>query len=121
MAISERDELSIPPAVWNQSCSEEDMASLSMLITDWKPIAPHLGLDAADEEEIVERDPRSVGAQKIAMLRKWKQKKGTAATYKKLCDVFKKCSRQDLVEKIEKQLQEQDATNSSTGIIITYV
>ena len=119
MAISKTlEELSIPSALWNRSFSEEDMASLSMLITDWKAIAPHLGLTEADEEGIIQSG--SVDVQRIAMLRKWKQKKGTAAcTYKKLCDVFKKCNRQDLVEEIEKLLQE--ATNSSTGIIITYV
>ena len=47
------------------------------------------------------------------MLRKWKQKLGSKATYKRLAKAFEKCKRQDLVGKI-KELLAEDSSNSSS-------
>ena len=63
----------LQPAAWNQPCSEEHLAEIAMLITDWRAVSPFLGLTEADEIAILE-STHSVPARKMAMLRKWKQK-----------------------------------------------
>ena len=62
-------------------CSEQHLAEIALWIVEWKEVSPFLGLTEAEEHEIV----GSVRSQKIAMLRKWKQKQGSKATYKRLC------------------------------------
>ena len=107
-------------ALLQQQCSDEHLVSLSMLVSDWTAISPHLGLTRIDEEDIIEYAPRSVATQRIAMLRKWREKNGAAATYKKLCDVFRKCERQDLVDKI-RLLLTSAWTCRSIGILNLHV
>ena len=48
------------------------------------------------------------------MLRKWKQKLGSKATYKRLAKAFEKCKRQDLVDKIRELLTVADDSSSSS-------
>ena len=95
---------------WDQPCAEEHLALISMSITDWRALSPFLGLTEAEEMDILGANPHSVLAQKIAMLRKWKQKKGIrGATYNQLCRVFRLCRLIDLEDEM-KQIVE---TNSS--------
>ena len=82
------DATALQPAGWNQPCSEEHLAEISLLITDWRALSPFLGLTEAEEIAILGSNPHSVPAQKITMLRKWKQKRGANGTYKRLCRVF---------------------------------
>ena len=49
----------------------------------------------------------------MAMLRKWKQKRGKKATYKRLCQAFSDCSFCDLEEKVVQLLTERLSTSSS--------
>ena len=78
------------PADWYNPCSDEHLADISLLIADWRAVSPFLGLTEAEEIAILE-STHSVPARKMAMLRKWKQKRGEKATYKRLCRVFRKC------------------------------
>ena len=87
---------------WDEQCSDQHLYRISQLIAEWREIAPALGLTETDEENIVGKAPFSVPAQRIAMLRMWKRKNGAASTYRKLADVFSKCDRQNLVDKIGK-------------------
>ena len=105
------DTAALPPAGWNQQCSEEHLAETAMLITDWRAVSPFLGLTEADEIAILE-STHSVSARKIAMLRKWKQKRGAKATYKRLCRVFGKCGSRALQEKITKLLVAESNSSS---------
>ena len=101
------------PAMWKQPCSEKHLHVISQGIAQWQNIAPYLGLTEADEVDIVGSPaPRSVPAQRLAMLRKWKQKLGSKATYKKLSKAFRSCGRQDLVDKISELLTEDDSSSS---------
>ena len=50
------------------------------------------------------------------MLRKWKQKRGTKATYKRLCRAFDSCERADLVDKVEQLLAENNSSSDEEGI-----
>ena len=104
-------------ALWNNSCSDEHLHQISQLIAEWKEVAPALGLTQPDEADITGYAPFSVPAQRLHMLRMWRQKNGTAATYRRLADVFKNCARQDLVDKISELVsaaqQESNITTSS--------
>ena len=86
----------------SKGCSDEHLYRISQLIVDWKEVAPELGLAQHDEADILQYAPFSVSArdQSLYMLRKWRQKYGTAATYQRLSDAFRNCARQDLVDKI---------------------
>ena len=89
------------------------MAKISVWIIDWREISPFLGLTAADEREILGAvPPLSVRSQKIAMFRLWKEKRGTKATYERLCRAFKECEMLDLEEKVQKLLVESSSSSS---------
>ena len=94
---------------WNQPCTEEHLAQITVWIADWRALSPFLGLTEAEEIAILETT-HSVPARKMAMLRKWKQRKGRAATYNQLCRVFRTCELFDLEDKMKQILAE---TNSS--------
>ena len=97
----------------NKPCSEKHLAKIALSISvDWREISPFLDLTEADEQEILGAvPPLSVRSQKIAMLRLWKKRQGTNATYERLCQVFSECEMSDLVEKVRKLLTE--SSNSS--------
>ena len=104
-------------SLWNKLCSDEHLHQISQLIAEWREVAPALGLTQPDEVEITGYAPLSVPVQRLHMLRMWRQKNGTAATYRKLADAFRNCARQDLVDKIRELVsagqQESNVTTSS--------
>ena len=102
-------------AGWNQPCSEDHLAVISDAIADWRAVSPFLGLTEAEEIAILGSNPHSVAAQKIAMLRKWKQNHGAKANYKRLCRVFDCCKRADLVDKIKQLLAESNSSSDEEG------
>ena len=73
---------------WNEQCTDIHLALIGRSIVDWREIAPFLGLTEAEEIAILGSNPHSVPAQKMAMLRKWRQKKGVEATYNQLYQLF---------------------------------
>ena len=110
MAESPRE--SQHPACWKQPCSDEHLAKIATWITDWRAVSPFLGLTEAEEITILE-STHSVPARKMAMLRKWKQKRGAKATYKRLCQAFSDCSFCDLEEKVIELLTKCSSSSSS--------
>ena len=110
-STSQRTSLALPPAA-HGLCSEQHLAEISKNIVDWRFVSPYLGLTEADEFAILGANPHSVPAQRIAMLRKWKQKQGTKATYKRLCKVFRKCGSRDLEEKVTELLLAESSSSS---------
>ena len=96
----------------NQTCSEEHLAKIAMLIADWRAVSPFLGLTEAEEIAILGASLHSVPAQKIAMLRKWKLKRGAKATYKRLCRIFRDCGLRDLEEKVTKLVVAESSSSS---------
>ena len=101
----------LQPAGWNQPCSDEHLAKTAILITDWRAVSPFLGLTEAEEIAILE-STHSAPARKMAMLRKWKQKRGARATYKRLCRVFRDCGLRDLEEKVIELLVAESSSSS---------
>ena len=105
-------ESQLPATGWKQPCSEEHLAQIATWVTDWRAVSPFLGQTEADESTILE-STHSVPARKMAMLRKWKQKRGAKATYKRLCQAFRKCGLRDLEEKVIKLLTKRFSSSSS--------
>ena len=95
----------------NKLCSDSHLVLIANSIADWRTVSPCLGLTEAEENAILGSSPYSVPAQKIAMLRKWKQKRGAKATYNRLCHVFDKCNRDDLVENVKRILAESSSSS----------
>ena len=93
----------------DKTCSDSHLARIADSIVDWRAVSPYLDLTEAEENAILGSSPHSVPAQKIAMLRKWKQKRGAKATYKKLCNALHE--RSDLVEKIKSTLTENNSSS----------
>ena len=88
----------------NQVCTEENLAQIAIWIIDWRRVSPFLGLTEAEEKAIQESNALSIPNQKVAMLRKWKQKQGLDATYKRLCRAFRNCGLGHLQEMLKKHL-----------------
>ena len=97
---------------WNKRCSEKHLATIAGFIADWRAVSPRLGLTEAEEMAILE-STHSVPARKMAMMRKWKQKHGAEATYKRLCQVFEDCQKADLVDKIKDLLAKRNGSSAS--------
>ena len=102
----------IPLEKLDQPCRHGHLSNIALSITKWKSIAPSLGLTEAEEENI-EKDCGENETQKIGMLRKWKERFGRKATYRKLAKVFWELGRTDLVEKMRELLQTESKTSSS--------
>ena len=101
----------------DRPCSDEHLPQIAALIADWRAVSPFLGLLEADEIAILGSNPHSVPAQKIAMLRKWKQKLGgSAATYKRLCQAFRKCGLIDLEEKVMLMVTGSYTTDNTSSV-----
>ena len=88
------------PSFWTQPCTDQHLWRMSQLISDWREMAPALGLTRTDEMNIMEYAPHSLPAQRVEMLRTWRHKLGTSATYSRLADVFSQCGKQNLVDAI---------------------
>ena len=101
----------------DRPCSDEHLPQIAALIADWRAVSPFLGLLEADEIAILGSNPHSVPAQKIAMLRKWKQNLGgRAATYKRLCQVFRTCGLIDLEEKVMQMVTGSYTTDNTSSV-----
>ena len=107
-----RDISDLADVAMNKTCSVKHLAKISIWIKEWRDIAPFLDLTEAEEHEILGSAPHSVRLQKKAMLRLWKEKRGTKATYKRLCRAFRDCEMLDLEEKVEKLLAESSSSSS---------
>ena len=101
-------------AGWSKLCTEAHLAVIGDSIADWRAVSPFLGLTEVEEIAILE-STHSVPARKIAMLRKWKQKLGAKATYKRLCQALTNGKRIDLVEKVKQLLTESISSSDEEG------
>ena len=90
----------VPPERLDQPCTQEHLIEIAPSVIQWQTVAPFLGLTEGDEEAIVTRNPNNVNAQKIAMLRTWKERFGSIATYRKLAEAFWKVGKTDLAERV---------------------
>ena len=92
----------VPPERLDQPCTDKHLNELALSVTEWHSIAPFLGVD---QEAIQVRNPHDVKAQKMAMLRMWKERLGSTATYRRLAEVFWKVEKTILVEEVRSLLE----------------
>ena len=112
----------VAPEKLDQLCRDDHLSEIALSLTDWQSMAPFLGLTEGEEREI-EEDSRPAKRRKVAMLRRWKEKYGKKATYRKLAKVFWKLERIDLVEELCEILSEcshSDNDASSGGTLTSY-
>ena len=87
----------IPARELDQSCTDENLREVSLVVTKWQTIAPFLGLKEQDEEVIQEYP---VGRRRLQMLTMWKERFGSTATYRRLIEAFDRIGRRDLVDRV---------------------
>ena len=79
--------------------SRDHQNKIALSVTDWRSIAPFLGLEETDEEDI-EAMYSTIKTKNIAMLRKWKHLHGSSATYRRLLGAFWDVGRIDLIDEL---------------------
>ena len=79
--------------------SRDHQNKIALSVTDWRSIAPLLGLEETHEEDI-KVSYSTVKTRNIAMLRKWKHLHGSSATYRRLLGAFWDVERIDLIDKL---------------------
>ena len=104
----------VAPGKLDQPCRDDHLSEIALSLTDWQSMAPFLGLTEVDEEEITSRYPNQLLAQKIAMLRKWRQNLGEGATYRELTKVFYQLGKLGLVEQACCSLNSSSETTVSS-------
>ena len=116
-AMAELDELtkSVTRQKLNKPCADKHLLEIALSISNWRSIAPFLGLRETCVRSIVCENPEDLLAQTIAMLRRWREQCGRKATYRKLAKVFWKLQRSDLVAKLAELLtSESESSNSGS-------
>ena len=101
----------VPPEKLDEPCKDEHLCEMALYITDWQSIAPFLGLTEAEESDI-EKNYDKAMVQKIKMLRKWREKLGRQATYRKLANVFTKLKHANLVEELCDLIWQRQSSSS---------
>ena len=77
------------PELLDTPVSDLHLAQIASNIRNWEEVAPFLGLTDAEEEEI-RQDNKEYGVQKRKALQRWREKKGSNATYQELRDALKR-------------------------------
>ena len=109
----------IPAEKMDQPSKDEDLCEIALAITDWQSMAPFLGLTEAQESEIKE-DSDNARVKKIKMLRKWRNKLGEKATYRKLAEILLKLGETGAAENLCKLLQSSTPEGASRNVRCHY-
>ena len=105
----------IDPSRLSQPCKDHHLSEVALHITEWRCIAPFLRLTEVDDKEIRTKCPQELIAQNMAMLRKWREKRGHKATYQELAKVFWKLDKLSLVEEVCEILKNECSSSESEG------
>ncbi len=105
----------VPPGKLGRPCTDIHLCEIALHVTDWKLIAPFLGLSQAEIEAITMNEGKAE-TQRSAMLRKWREKSGRKATYRRLTKVFYKQQRADLVDVICKLFSDASSSSSEESV-----
>ena len=102
----------------NHLVNRDHQNKIALSITNWRSIAPFLGLEETDEEDI-EASYSTVKTRNIAMLRKWKHLHGSSATYRRLLGAFWDVERIDLIDKLLEMLAADTPPTPTKGKVET--
>ena len=113
--VPKLDELlqDVPTETLDQPCKDRHLCDIALSIKEWCSIVPHLRLAEVDENDIRTKYPKQLRAQNTAMLRRWREKRGKKATYRKLAEVFLKIGKLDLVEVLCKVVKGDSSSSES--------
>ena len=112
----------LPQEALDSPVSDLHVAELASEIINWEQFVPYLGLTEAEQEEIRRDNPNRYGIQKREVLRKWKAKQGSGATYRQLIIVFSCLHNTELAEKVKQLLlKKQPTTNSVLDTFRNYL
>ena len=111
-------EMHVPTAALERPCTDDHFCNnLALFITDWKELAPFLGLSEVDEH-LIEEDSTSPLRRRIQLLRKWKSKCtlcGKTASYKELANAFWTLGKADLVQMVGREAASQFMAEEEEG------
>ena len=103
----------IPAEEVDRTVGDEHIGELALSLTDWRVMAPFLGVSEIEEREIIRRWPNDRLRQNITMLRRWKEKFARKATFRKLLKVFWQLESVDLVQEVYEMLLENMSEDDS--------
>lgn len=89
---------------------------------NYRLLAPHIGLDEKDEEEIVKE--KTLGEQKLKMVHVWMQKYRNGATYLQFINGCEQAKRRDLVEavlELAKEIRRASGSKCPIEILFIYI
>lgn len=89
----------VPEESLQKPCDDDLLRKVALKLSKWKSLAPYLGLSEVDEENIAS-SYTDVGAQRVKMLRTWRERLGQRATPQALAEAFWEVNRLDLIEEI---------------------
>ena len=101
-------EVRISVALLDQRCSDDHANKISLFL-DWRRVAPHLGLNERDIEDI-EYAKRTEPERRLATLQKWKTKYSYKATLKILVEVLLTVGNAENAESICRLLKSEAGT-----------
>ena len=97
-------EAGIPRDALDQKCSDEHLTSISLFL-DWRRVAPHLGLDRIDIDDIESK--RTESEKRLETLSRWKMKYSFKATFINLVQILMKIGCSDDAQKVCQLLKPQ--------------
>ena len=107
MAVPTYDELlvrcKVDDSVMEQTFDDYHLRGFSLILDKWEQLAIFLGMPTTDIDNI--KSQGSVEDQGIRMLERWKQRCGSAATYKAMVQTLLHINRTDLAEKVGETLR----------------
>ena len=97
-------------------CDKDIEKIASKYLTEWEKLRPHLGLTKAQETQICKSSPGDYEKQKRDFLYKWKEVKGSEATYGALKAAAEATDNKLLADNVTAMLREKlDLTHSSSA------
>ena len=100
------------------------LSDIASKITEWRELAPYLDLSEVEEKDIVDSYPDRPKLQRREALRKWKEKNGKNATYRKLICVFcsegKAATAQVLKKVLVASATKRKSSNEQTAVIDSF-
>ena len=99
--------LDIPLSLLDQECSDDHLKSISLYL-DWRRVAPHLGLEKTDIDEIESK--KTNFEKRLETLQKWQMKYAYLATCKALVQVLLKVGCAAHAVRVCQLLQTQEHT-----------
>ena len=109
-AMSESD---ISAELLDTPVSAQDVATITKYLTKWEDLSPFLDLTQQDQTNIC-NTYRDYNYQKRQALRKWREIKGDAATYRALITAAEEIPNLELVDKVKAMLWTREKPTGKT-------